>query len=240
LAELERPGRGALAVGLAFAVLTLAWPFVEERLAAELGVRALAFAFLAATIGSLFVARSGLPRDLSLGPLDSAAFIGLPLAAVLTGERAFLLLFPAWLYAALARIFAASLRGGGSLVERAALRLEPFAPAAIIRPYCRGVTAFWAAVFLVNALGIAALALFAPPAWWRAYTGWICWLVFAALSAVEFVVRKVHFRNYDGGPIDSAFEFFFPADGNEMGRRANAYKGEMRRAQGRPERGRSR
>ena len=93
-------------------------------------------------------------------------------------------------------------------------------------------------MFLLNALGIAALALFAPPAWWRAFTGWIVWLVFGVISLVEFVVRKTHFRNYDGGPIDSAFEFFFPADGNEMGRRANAYKGERRRALGRPERGR--
>ena len=64
------------------------------------------------------------------------------------------------------------------------------------------------------------------------------WLLFAALSFGEFILRKAHFRNYDGGPIDSAFEFFFPADGNEMGRRANAYKVERRRAQGRPERGR--
>jgi uncharacterized membrane protein len=235
LAEPARPGRGALALGLAFAALALVWPFVEDGLVTQLGVRALALAFLAATIASLFTARGGLPRELSLGPLDTAAFIGLPLAAAVTDERAFLLLVPAWLYAALARIFAASLRAERSVVERAAMRLEPNAPD-FIGPYCRAVTAFWAVVFLLNALGIAALALFAPPAWWRAYTGWISWLVFGALSLGEFIVRKAHFRNYDGGPIDSAFEFFFPADGNEMGRRANAYKGERRRALGRPER----
>lgn len=237
MADLRAPARGSLAAGLAFALLTLLWPFVEAGLVTQLGVRALAVAFLAATVASLFAARGALPRELSLAPLDTAAFIGLPLAAAVTGERVFLLLFPAWLYAALARIFAASLRAEQSVVERAAMRLEPNAPA-FIGPYCRAVTRFWAIVFLLNALGIAALALLAPPAWWSAYTGWICWLVFAALSLGEFIVRKAHFRNYDGGPIDSVFEFFFPADGNEMGRRANAYKGEMRRAQGRPERGR--
>lgn len=222
-------------LGAAFAVLALAWPFIEDGLVTQFGVRALAVAFLALTALSLFAARGALPRDLSLGPLDTAAFVGLPLAAVLLGERAFLLLIPAWLYAALARIFAASLRAEHSLVERAAMRLEPNAPN-FIGPYCRGVTALWASVFLLNALGIGALALFAPPAWWRAYTGWMVWLVFGAISLVEFAVRKVHFRNYDGGPIDTAFEFFFPADGNEMGRRANAYKGERRRELGRPER----
>ena len=61
--------------------------------------------------------------------------------------------------------------------------------------------------------------------------------MFVALSLAEFVVRKAHFRNYDGGPLDTPFECFFPADQNEMGRRANAYKGEMRRSLGRPERG---
>ena len=94
-------------------------------------------AFLAPTSLSLLAARGALPRDLSLGWLDSAAFVGLPLAAALTGERVFLLLIPAWLYAALARIFAASLRGEQSLVERAAMRLEPNAPG-FIGPYCRG------------------------------------------------------------------------------------------------------
>ena len=237
MAELARPGRSALALGGAFALLTLLWPFVEGGLVTQLGVRVLAVAFLALTALSIFAARGALPRELSLGPLDTAGFVGLPLAAAVSGEHVFLLLIPAWLYAALARIFAVSLRAEQSVVERAAMRLEPNAPA-FIGPYCRAVTGFWAIVFLLNALGIAALALFAPPAWWRAYTGWISWLVFAALSLGEFIVRKAHFRNYDGGRIDSAFELFFPADGNEMGRRANAYKGERRRALGRPERGR--
>ena len=224
-------------IGAAFAALALLWPFVEGGLVTQFGVRALAAAFLALTALSIFAARGALPRDLSLGPVDTAGFVGLPLAAALVGEHVFLLLIPAWLYAALARIFAASLRAEQSLVERAALRLEPNAPG-FIGPYCRRLTSLWAFVFLLNALGIAALALLAPPAWWRAYTGWIVWLVFGAISGVEFAVRKAHFRNYDGGPIDSAFEFFFPADGSEMGRRANAYKGERRRALGRPERGR--
>ena len=140
-------------MGVAFALLALLWPFVEDGLVTQLGVRALALGFLALTALSLLAARGALPGDLSLGPLDTAAFVGLPLAAALTGEGVFLLLIPAWLYAALARIFASSLRAEQSLVERAAMRLEPNAPGFIGR-YCRGVTALWAIVFLTNALGI--------------------------------------------------------------------------------------
>jgi len=236
LADPERPRLLEVGAALFWAAFVLVWPFVEDPLVARFGVRPFAAWFLANLL--LFpTASRRLPPELSLGWIDLAAFLVLIAGAIATDARVFLSLLPAWIYASLARIFAASLRTDASVVERVALRLEPNAPE-FIRPYCRAITGFWAAVFLLNALGIAALALFAPPAWWRAYTGWICWLVFAALSAVEFVVRKIHFRNYDGGPIDSAFEFFFPADGNEMGRRANAYKGEMRRAQGRPERGR--
>ena len=163
--------------------------------------------------------------------------VALVALAFATGERVFLLLLPAWVYAALARIFAASLRGGGSVIERVAFAMQPYAPD-FIRPWCRGVTRFWAAVFLANALLVAALALAAPLAWWRLYTGAIVWLVFAALSVVEFAARKAHFRNYDDGPIDLLFERFFPSDRTEMGRRAIAYKSQMRRSLGRPERGR--
>ena len=89
--------------------------------------------------------------------------------------------------------------------------LEPNAPD-FIGPYCRGVTALWAVVFLLNALGIAALALFAPPAWWRAYTGWIVWLVFGALSLVEFVVRKRTSASTTAARSTAPVAFFFPSD----------------------------
>jgi hypothetical protein len=57
-----------------------------------------------------------------------------------------------------------------------------------------------------------------------------------ALALGEFVVRKTTFRNYDDGPLDRMFELVFPADGTEMSRRANAYKGAKRRSLGRAER----
>ena len=232
-----RPSAGQLVLGLAFAGLAVAWPLFAGWMVERFGVRALAAALLGVSALSVRGARGALPTELALGAFYLAGLFGLPALALATGEGVFLLLIPAWVCAAVARVFASSLQGGGSVIERVAFMIQPHAPE-FIRPYCRRVTVLYGAVFAANAVAIAALALFAPLDWWRAYAGWIAWLAFIPLSAVEFAVRKAHFRNYDGGPIDSAFEFFFPADGNEMGRRANAYKGERRRALGRPERGR--
>ena len=37
---------------------------------------------------------------------------------------------------------------------------------------------------------------------------------------VEYVVRKVHFRYYHGGPLDGLFEALFPAENTPQGRRS--------------------
>jgi len=232
-----RPSAGQLLLGLGFAALAVGWPLFAGWMVERFGVRALALTLVGVGALSLRALRAELPAELALGRLDSAVLLALVALALATGERVFLLLLPAWVYAALARIYAASLRGGGSVIERVAFVMQPYAPD-FIRPYCRFVTRFWAGVFLANAVAVAALALFAPLAWWSAYTGWITWLVFVVLSVVEFAVRKAHFRNYDDGPIDLLFERFFPADRTEMGRRATTYKAEMRKSLGRPARGR--
>lgn len=232
-----RPSAAQALLGLAFAALAIAWPLFAEWMVDRFGVRALAATLLGVGAVSVRAVRGALPPELALGAFDSAGLFALVALAAATDERVFLLLLPAWVYAALARIFAASLRGGGSVIERVAFLIQPYAPD-FIRPYCRRVTLLWAAVFAANAVAVAALALFAPLAVWRAYTGWIVWLAFAALSAVEFVVRKAHFRNYDDGPIDLLLERFFPAERTEMGRRAMAHKAEMRKSLGRPARGR--
>ncbi|HXZ84233.1 MAG TPA: hypothetical protein VEI82_01975, partial [Myxococcota bacterium] len=231
------PSSAQLATGGAFAAVIVAWPFFAEAVAEFVGVRPFACAVLALGALSALGVRGALPAELHFRWLDTALLGGLVLAAALTGRPVFLWLVPAWIYAALARLFEASARAESSLIERAAFLLQPHAPE-FIRPYCRRVTRLWAAIFLANALAIAALALFAPLAWWRAWTGWMVWPVFAAISAVEFAVRKAHFRIYDDGPVDAVFERLFPAADTEMGRRSNEYKREMRRALGRPERGR--
>src|SRR5262249_39193070 len=149
---LAEPARSRLIdVGalLFFGAFVLIWPFVEEPLVTRFGVRPFAAWFLFNMFMVSGTSRKSVPPELRPGWVDGLAFLVLFFAAIATDARIFLSLLPAWVYASLARIFAASLRTEKSLVQRVALRLEPNAPEAIIRPYCRGVTAFWAAVFLV-------------------------------------------------------------------------------------------
>src|SRR5262249_57650763 len=95
---------------------------------------------------------------------------------------------PAWVYASLAALFAASLRGGGSMLESAARWLVPEAPG-FIRGYCRATTAAWAAVFLANAAAIAWLALVGPPeAWWR-FAARDVWLAMAGVAPAGVLAR---------------------------------------------------
>jgi uncharacterized membrane protein len=134
-----------------------------------------------------------------------------------------LLLIPSCIYAALAWVFFASLRGGASLVELAARMIQPVAPD-FIGAYCRRVTALWGAVLTVNALVLAALALAAPIGTWRFAAGYGLWAWMGALSAAEFLVRKAYFRNYYyRGPFERLMERLFPAEATPMGRRSAAY-----------------
>jgi uncharacterized membrane protein len=134
-----------------------------------------------------------------------------------------LLLVPACIYAALAWVFFASLRSGTSLVELAARMIQPVAPD-FIGPYCRRVTALWGAVLTINALVLSALALAAPIETWRFAAGAGLWVWMGIISVAEFLVRKIHFRNYYyRGPLERVLERLFPAEATPMGRRSAAY-----------------
>jgi uncharacterized membrane protein len=232
LSDLRRLGPRQLAAGLALVALAVVWPLVSQRLVDPVGVRALATVLLGLSAVSLAAMRSAVPRELALERIDSIALIALVAAAALTGERLFLLLVPAWIQFAVFRLFRRSLRDGASVFERVARALEPHAPE-FIAPYCRKATALWGWVFLANAVAIAALALLAPLPYWRAFTSWIVWLVIAALSAGDFVVRKVYFRSYHDRAIDRVLARLFPPEASEMGRRSNEYRRARRRALGR-------
>jgi uncharacterized membrane protein len=232
LSDLRRPGPRQLAAGLALIALAFVWPLVSERVVAALGVRVLATVLLGIGAASLAAARSAVPQELALERSDSLALIALVAGAAITGERTFLLLVPAWIQFAVFRLFRRSLRDGRSVFERVARALEPHAPE-FINPYCRKATALWGWVFLANAVAIAALALFAPLAWWRAFTSWMVWGIVAALTACDFVVRKLYFRSYHDRPIDRLLARLFPPEATEMGRRSNEYRRARRRALGR-------
>lgn len=232
MAERTRPAPLLALVGLGAMGFVLLYPLVTERVVALGGVRGLAAALLVFGGLSRFAVSALLPVEITLGRVDQGILVGLILAALASGERIFLYLLPAWIQLALYRIFASSLREPESIVERVAFTLQPFAPD-FMRPYCKRSTRFWSLVFLANAAGIAALALFAPPSWWRIYTGLWIWVVMGAIALGEFVLRKTYFRAYTTGPIDRLFARFFPPDATEMGRRSNEYRRAKRISLGR-------
>ena len=156
-----------------------------------------------------------------------AAFSVLLAAALLTGDLRCLLLIPAAVYLWLALLAAESLRTPPSLIERAALFLQPRAPD-FIGPYCDKVTALWCAMFAVTALALAWLVASGDDEARRAFAAWGPWLPIGAISAAEYFVRKAWFRYYAGGALDRLWAALLPAENTERGRRSLAYIREAR------------
>jgi hypothetical protein len=73
-------------------------------------------------------------------------------------------------------------------------------------------------------VAVAALAFAASPGRWRAFTARDVWLAMAAVSVVEFFVRKTWFRYYYwNGPFERVWSRLFPAERTAAGRRSLAY-----------------
>lgn len=223
---------GQALAGAALALLAVVYPWCVGRLLEAWGVRAVSVALLAVGGASLLARRrfaeaSGLPAGTGL------AFLALPALSALTGARLFLLFVPAAVYLVACAVFGRSLAGGSSLIERGARLLQPRAPD-FIRPYCRKVTTAWAVFFALAAGITAALAAWAPLAWWHAFTTWTLWALACAFMAVEYAVRKAWFRYYLGGPLDRLWAAALPAENTPQGRRSMEY---IRRAREEMERG---
>jgi len=207
---------------LGLLMLTAAlYPVLFDALVSWFGptVVAIALALLASASAVAEVRRGG-PL---VSTLARAAVGVLAASSVLGAGLAPLLAIPACIYATLAWVFFASLRGDTSLVEQGARMIQPVAPE-FIGPYCRRVTALWGIVLAINAGVLAVLALAAPIETWRAAAGYGIWTWMGAVSAAEFLVRKTYFRNYYyGGPFERVWSRLFPAEATPMGRRSAAY-----------------
>ena len=105
--------------------------------------------------------------------------------------------------------------------------MQPHAPD-FIDSYCRVLTRLWCAVFLGNAVAIAALALWQPLEIWRLYTERLAFAPMFALGILEFFFRKCWFRNYTTRPFDRLLSRIMPPENTERGRRSLAFIREMR------------
>jgi uncharacterized membrane protein len=226
-----RPSPAALALGAAGLAFAFAYPAGAERALASWGTRPVAAVLIAGGVLSMVSLRRhhGLP---GLGTPARSALLALPALAVTTGEGIFLRLVPAVIQMVLAGVFLASLRDGGSILQRAARRIHPYAPD-FIGPYCRKVTLLFASLFVVQAVVLGRLAV-EPGGRWALASSELTWLPLIALSAVEWFVRKAWFRYFGPGPVDRVLRVLLPPERTERGRRSLEYVRAMRRQLGLP------
>jgi uncharacterized membrane protein len=77
--------------------------------------------------------------------------------------------------------------------------------------HCRRWTVIWGCYLLVlAALGLV-LAYAATLAVWTLYVGFVNYVLVGALFAVEYVIRKIRFRDYGRNPVDWLLARLFPA-----------------------------
>jgi uncharacterized membrane protein len=77
--------------------------------------------------------------------------------------------------------------------------------------HCRRWTVIWGCYLLVlAALGLV-LAYAATLEVWTLYVGFVNYVLVGALFAIEYVIRKIHFRDYGRNPVDWLLAKLFPA-----------------------------
>lgn len=211
-----RPGQTLTLVGAGL-LLAVGYPLLAARAVDAFGSRSVGAALFAVGLTSfaLSLRRSvpGLGLGLRILPL------ALPALALASGDARFLAAVPAAIQAILCALFLGSLRGGGSILEQAARTLEPFAPD-FIGPYCRKATLAFAALFAVQAVVLAVLALGATEREWAATASFWTIAPVVACTFVEFLVRKSHFRNYGDAPWDRVLRSLLPPENTAQGRRS--------------------
>jgi uncharacterized membrane protein len=127
----------------------------------------------------------------------------------LWNDASCLLVLPSATQAAFGVAFLRSL-SGVPLVEHFARMVKPELSAAELA-HCRSWTRIWGGYLIaLAALGLV-LARWAPLAVWTVYVGAVVYVLVGALFAVEYVIRKIRFRDYSRNPLDWLLGKLFPA-----------------------------
>jgi uncharacterized membrane protein len=213
---------------LAAMALVLLSGFASGPATDWLGVRGFGGVLLVIAVGAAVGLRGVSSGGVQpIGPVERIALLGTLAAAVATGSPSALMLLPALVHAAVAKMMFASLGEEVTIIEMGARISHPLAPD-FIRPYCRQQTAIWGAMFGASAVVTAALALKGNAVAHRAWTGWQFWALLGAYSFVEFFWRKAWFRYFGRGPFDRLLARLFPPEHTERGRLSQAYLLRMR------------
>lgn len=212
------PWVAGVLLALLAALLLFVVPAQLDDAVVRYGVQGVALLlFFPAVAAPVFAARAGDGGT----PWTALAGLAIPVLTMIAatgGDMRHLRMIPAAAYLGTATFLHASLRNGSSLFEQGIRGLMPFAPD-FIGDYCRGLTRFWAAFFVVAAGVVGWFAWSGDVEAWRLATGWGIATAICAVLPVEFLIRKAHFRYYFfGGPFDRLFARFFPPEETELGR----------------------
>jgi len=120
-----------------------------------------------------------------------------------------LLLVPVAVNLALLFVFARTLWRGTPLVETLARLQEPSLSPAQQR-HCRSVTAIWSGFFAANTVVCLGLALFAELWLWTLYTGFVAYVLMAALYGCEYLVRIWRFHEARPAFAEPVLRRLFP------------------------------
>ena len=182
----------------------LYWTLSQHRV--ELAAAALLGWVIVRTIPIVLAARREQRRAALQLPAIAAGFA---LLGWISNNGSWLLVLPSATQATFGVMFLRSL-SGTPLIEHFARMVKPELGARELA-LCRRWTAVWG-VYLIAlaALGLG-LAAWASLAVWTAYTGAASYALVGVLFAIEYVVRKIQFRDYGRNPLDWLLGKLFPA-----------------------------
>ena len=127
----------------------------------------------------------------------------------ISDDGTWLLILPSATQGAFGLAFLRSL-SGVPLIEHFARMVKPELSTGELA-HCRSWTRIWGIYLLVLAAIGLALARWAPLAVWTGYVGVVSYVLVGALFAVEYVIRKIRFRDYGRNPLDWLLGKLFPA-----------------------------
>jgi uncharacterized membrane protein len=138
-----------------------------------------------------------------------AIALGFACIGWLSDNGTWLLVLPSATQGAFGLAFLRSL-SGTPLIEHFARMVKPeLRPAELA--HCRTWTRIWGFYLLaLAALGLA-LARWATLTVWTVYVGIVSYALVAVLFAIEYVIRKIRFRDYGRNPLDWLLGKLFPA-----------------------------
>lgn len=127
----------------------------------------------------------------------------------ISDDGTWLLILPSATQGAFGLAFLRSL-SGVPLIEHFARMVKPeLGPGELA--HCRAWTRIWGVYLLVLAAIGLGFARWASLAVWTVYVGAVSYALVGALFAVEYLIRKIRFRDYGRNPLDWLLGKLFPA-----------------------------